>query len=253
MRLSLSVAGKDFNQKVKTTIVESYTVKSVTGKTVRMEKKTESVEVLSSGDSMGGQLEKIMEKLKGASFIFTLTDGKVTKFEGYNEFLKKVSGDDEYATKFAKEMLSERLLKKSLEMTFGELPSKAVKVGDTWSQNNTIPFELGDFKAAQDFTFKKRDKEGAELTFKGNITFAPPKGAGLLGGMLKIVKGKAKSDNFKGTRVFDIEKGRLVRATSAMQVRSALTVEIMGNQLDLDFRIDQTTTTRMLAKNPKSD
>jgi len=254
MKQSLSVIGKDINQKTKITTVVSYAVKQVAGKTVRLEQKTESVSVNSSGDGVGGQLEKIMEKLQGAAFTVTLTDGKVTKFEGYEDFIKKVADGDELAAKFGKTLLSEDLMKKTIELTFGNLPDKAVKVGDTWSKAATIPFgELGDFKSDNEYTFKERDKDGAVLTYKGTMSYLPPKGPGAFGGLLKIVKGKMKSDNAKGTIVFDAEKGRLVRATSSMSVRGSLTVEVMGNQIEMDIRVDQSTSSRVLTKNPKSD
>jgi len=254
MKQALSVIGKDINQKTKITTVNSYTVKQVSGKTVRLEQKTESVDVSSSGDGVGGQLEKIMEKLQGAVFTVTLTEGKVTKFEGYDDFIKKVSDGDELAAKFGKTLLSEDLMKKTIELTFGNLPDKAVKAGDTWSKDALIPFgELGDFKSSNNYTFKERDKDGVVLTYKGTMTYLPPKGPGAFGGLLKIVKGKMKSDNVAGTLVFDADKGRLVRATSTMAVRGSLTVEIMGNQIEMDIRVDQSTKTRVLTKNPKSD
>jgi len=254
MRQSLSVIGKDVNQKTKITTINSYTVKQVSGKTVRLEQKTESVDVNSSGDGVGGQLEKIMDKLQGAVFTVTLTDGKVTKFEGYDDFIKKVSDGDDLAAKFGKTLLSEDLMKKTIELTFANLPDKAVKAGDTWAKDVTIPCgELGDFKSSNDYTFKERDKDGAVITYKGTMAYVPPKGPGAFGGLLKIVKGKIKSDNVKGTIVFDPEKGRLVRASSTMAVRGSLTIEIMGNSLDMDIRVDQTTSSRVLAKNPKSN
>ena len=41
----------------------------------------------------------------------------------------------------------------------------------------------------------------------------------MFGGVLKIVKGNLKTENAKGTMVFDAERGRLVRASFSMLTR----------------------------------
>ena len=124
----------------------------------------------------------------------------------------------------------------------------------TWSQESNVPFgPLGAFKTVKDLTYKEKDKDGALIIYKSKMTYVPPKGEGAFGGILKIVKGNIKSDNAKGSLVFDPEKGRLVRAASTMLARGTMTVEVMGNQLELDVSVDQATTTRVLTKNPKAD
>jgi len=253
LKQNVSIIGKDVKNNIKITTISSYYVKSVSGPEVTLEQKIESVDVKSSGDGLGGQMDKLFEKLQGANFQITLKEGKVSKIKGYSEFIKKLADGDEGAGKFAKELLSEDALKKSIEDLFGNLPTKAISPGDTWSQEATIPFgPLGSFKTSKDMTYKEKDKDGALITYKSKMSYIPPKDAAF-GGLLKIVKGNIKSENAKGSLLFNPEKGRLVRATFSMVARGSMTVEIMGNQLEMDLSADQTTTTRVLTKNPKAD
>lgn len=247
---------KEIKQNSKTTILSSYTVKKVAaaGKEVTLVQKIENVDVKTSGDSLGGTMEKVLEKLQGAVFTFTLKNGQVTKLEGYNDFIKKLADGDETTATFAKELLSEELIKMGLDGTFGNLPDKAVKADDVWSKNSTVPLgPLGSFKTTNDYTFKDQDKDGAHITYKMKMKYEAPKAGGAFGGLLTIVKSTLKSDNGKGTIDFDAEKGRLIRASNSMVMRGGMTVEAMGNRLELSLNVDQSTSTRVLAKNPKSD
>ena len=76
----------------------------------------------STGDGLGGQMDKVMEKLQGATFQFTLKNGKVTKLKGYDDFIKKLADGDEMAGKFAKMLMSEQTVKKGIDDLFGGLP-----------------------------------------------------------------------------------------------------------------------------------
>jgi len=255
LKQTISIIGKDIRQNTKITTITSFVVKSTQGGDVTLDQKIESVDIKSSGDNLGGQMEKVFEKLQGATFTVTLKDGKVTKVKGYDEFIKKLADGDEMAAKFAKMLMSEDTVKKSVQDVFGGLPKQPVNVGDKWSQEDTVPFgPLGAFKSTKDYTFKEKDKDGAIVAYKSTMAYVAPKDKdGVFGGILKIMKGNIKTDNAKGTLVFDVENGKLVRATNSMTAKGALTVEVMGNQLDLDVSVEQATTTRVLAKNPKSD
>jgi len=252
VKQNISIIGKDIKQNTKITTISSYTIKSVEGSEVVLDQKIESVDVKSTGDNLGGQMDKLFEKLQGATFQVTLKDGKVTKLKGYEDFIKKLADGDETTGKFAKMLMSEETFKKSISDLFGGLPSKSIKQGDTWSDEATVPFgPLGSFKTSKDVTYKEKDKDGVLLTYKSKMSYIPPKGEGALGGLLKIVKGNIKSDTAKGSILFNPDRGRLVRATFSMTARGSMTVEVMMNQLELEISADQTTTTRVLDKNPK--
>src|SRR5881628_1560777 len=65
----ISVLGKDINQSTKSTNLTSYTVKNVDADGATLEMKFESIKAKTEGDQPGGDfMEKIQEKMKGATF-----------------------------------------------------------------------------------------------------------------------------------------------------------------------------------------
>jgi len=251
MKQKIGLMGKDIDQTMKTTMVTSYTVKKKTGSDVVLEQKIEGVDVKAMG-GLGGDMDKMMEKLKGAKFTITLNakDGKISKFEGYDEFIKALTEGNEEAGKFVKMMLSEDVLKKGCEEVFTFLPGKAVAKGDSWKKEATIPFgPLGSFKTVNDYTYQGKEENLEKIALKAQLTYSPPKGdAGF--GLFKIVKGNLKSEGARGTLLFDTDKGRLAKYSMAMVFRGSLTMDIMGNMIDMDITIDQNSNSRVMNRNP---
>jgi len=252
MKQKIGFMGKDIDQTLKTTMVTSYTVKKKTGSdVVVLEQKIEGVDVKSMG-GIGGETDKMMEKLKGAKFTITLNlkDGKITAFEGYEDFIKALTEGNEEAGKFVKMMLSEDVLKKGCEEVFTFLPGKAVAKGEAWKKEQTIPFgPLGSFKTINDYTYQGKEENLEKIALKAQLTYAPPKGdAGF--GLFKIVKGNLKSEGARGTLLFDAKKGRLSKYSMAMVFRGSLTMDIMGNMIDMEVTIDQNSNSRVLNRNP---
>jgi hypothetical protein len=245
---TLSVIGKDLRQTTKMTTQSTYTVTKVADGEVTMEMKLDSIDVKATGDGLGSQIDKFFEKLQDVTFTATLKNGKVNKLVGYEEFIKKLAEDNEDTAKFAKELFTQDLIKKAIEQAFGNdrLPGKAVKTGDTWSKETTEPFgPLGTFKFNNTYNFKSKESDGAFVEYKGTMSYSPPKNETILGGLAKITKGNLKSNNVKGSYVFSDDKGRLVQISQTWVVRGSLTLEVMGNPLDVDCTVDQATTTRI--------
>jgi len=255
MKQKIEFMGKGFDQTLKTTMVTSYTVKKKNTDNVVLEQKIEGVDVKSMG-GLGGDMDKMMEKLKGAKFTITLTKDprqglKVTKFEGYEDFIKSLTEGNEEAGKFIKLMLTEDVLKKSSEEAFGFLPTEPVEKDKGWKRESTIPFgPLGSFKAVNDYTYKGKEDSLDKIALKAQLTYSPPKGDAGFGGLFKIVKGNLKSEGARGTLLFDSDKGRLSKYSMAMVFRGSLTMDIMGNMVDMDVTIDQNSNSRVLNRNP---
>ncbi len=252
MKQKIELQGKGFEQTLKTTMVTGYTVKKTTqdGGAV-LQQKIENVDVRSQG-GLGGDMDKMMEKLKGASFTITLgKGGKITKFEGYEEFIKNLTEGMEEAAKFVKMLLTEDVLRKSAEEAFGFLPQQPVKKGETWKRETAIPFgPLGSFKASNEYTFQGKEQNNVKIAVKADLKYSPPKGDQGFGGLFKIVRGNLKSEGARGTLVFDPEKGRLVRYNMAMVFRGALTMDIMGNMVEVEISMDQNSNSRVLDRPP---
>ncbi len=253
LKQKIEIMGKTIDQTVKTTMVTSYTVKDKTDDGVVLEQKFEDVVVKAQG-GIGGDLDKYMEKLKGGVFTLTLgKGGKITKFEGYEAFIKKLTegAGAEDAGKFVRLLLSEDLLRKGAEEAFSFLPAEPVKKGETWKRESTQSFgPLGSFKLTNEYTLQGKEDGEAKLALKAGLTYILPKGDGGFAGLFKVTRGNLKGEGARGTLYFDTEKGRLVRYNMSMIIRGTLTLDVMGNNIDMEITMDQSSNSRVLTRNP---
>jgi len=252
MKQTVSVIGKDIKQTVKTTTITSYTVKNIDGNGVTLEMKFESIQAKSEGDMPADGLDKLQDKMVGATFTLTLDKGKLTRFQGFKDFVKRLTDEDEEVGKVLKMFLTEETLKKGIEANFTLLPTTPVKKGDTWKREQNIPLgPLGNLKATNDYTFQGQEQDGAVVSFKGTMAFVPPTKDGGGEALFKVVKSNLKSDDARGSFVFDVEKGRMVRNSTSMTVRGSMTIEVMNNELEMEMSMELSTKSRVLSKNPK--
>jgi hypothetical protein len=252
LKEKIELMGKPIEQKQKTTMVTSYKVTKVDSDSTTLISKIEEVKVQSEG-GLSSKLDEVMEKLKGATFTITLDkSGKITKFEGYGEFIKKLVEGMEDIGKYVKAMITEDVLKQSAEEAFGFLPPDPVSKDAKWKRENTIPFgPLGSFKAANEYTYLGMEDGLAKIGLKANLKYYPPKGDQGFS-LFKITRGNLKSEGARGTLFFDPEKGRLAKYSMAMIFRGALTLDVMGQMIDVDVTIDQSSNSRVMDRNPLS-
>ena len=231
------------------TQVTSFTVKKSDKDGVVIEQKIESIKNKNSGGLPGA--DKIMDALKGATFKLTLNSkGEVTKIEGYDEFVKKLSADNELAGKMLKSFMSEDTIKATAAENFAFLPPKPVAKGDTWKRSQAIPLgPLGNLKGETNYTYKGPGKDGEEISFDQTLEYAPPK---VSDDSLpfKITKGEMKADKASGSLTFDASKGRLVRTEQSTKMKGSLTFEVAGNSTTLTLEMTQTAKSRVLDKSP---
>jgi len=216
---------------------------------VVIEQKIESIKNKNSGGLPGA--DKIMDALKGATFKLTLNNkGEVTKIEGYDEFMKKLSADNELAGKMLKSFMSEETIKATAAESFAFLPPKAVSKGDTWKRSQAVPLgPLGSLKGETTYTYKGPGKDGEEISFDQSLEYAPPKeGDDSL--PFKITKGEMKADKASGSMTFDASKGRLVKTEQSTKMKGSLTFEVAGNTTSLTMEMTQTAKSRVLDKSP---
>jgi hypothetical protein len=194
---------------------------------------------------------RVPEKLKGIVFTVTLTpEGKVSRFEGYAEVLKRLDAENELMAKMWRAVLSEEIFRYEAERLFNILPTKAVAKGNFWQGTSTMllaPF--GAFRVEHHFTYQGKGKPGERIDDAATLTYVPPKGE--VGGLpIKVVKGDFKSSGLKASLVFDGGRGRLVRAETKWDLRGTLTLESDGNRAELRIEVSHVGTTRVLEKNP---
>jgi hypothetical protein len=249
LKQTSKIEGTSVPVQLETTTVAGYTVKDVTADgTVTLEQKIESIKVKASDKLTGA--DKI-EKLKGAMFTLTLdAQGKITRFEGYEEFIKRLTTDEKFGQNI-KALINKDTLSKGAEEAFSFLPEKPIKDGAKWNKTVTVPLgPVGSFKVENTYTNEGKTKEGPiKIELRSVMTYKLPeeKTEGL---NFKVTGGDLKSEGAGGTILFDPDKGRLVKYDSKVKLKGSLTIETNGKPVTLDFEQDQNTTVRLLDKAP---
>jgi len=244
-------AGKEIKQEIEQTTLLQF----------KVEKKDEKTGVLTVRETIEGLRVKGVpdEKIQGATFTFTLSPPPkmvVDNFQGYADFIKKVSGDDPAIAKTMKAILSEDLLKVSAKEAFSFLPDKPVKEGDTWGADRTIKVPigpLGSMDVVNTYKYEGKDKVGGKefdkITFTTAVTYAAPKeDSGLT---FKVTKGELKTEGAKGKIFFDREAGRLVQYETELKTTGQFTLSI--NNVPLETKItkqEQAIKATVSAENP---
>jgi hypothetical protein len=250
MKIKGTFGDKNFEQTQKTTLVTSYKVLRVSEDSAVIVQKVEAVEPKSEG-TFSKDLGKLTEKLKGATFTVTLSkENKVTRFEGYEDYIKNLAANAGDAAKLIRQAFSETMFRKAAEDVFAFVPTKPVTVGNTWKSASVIPLNpFGAFKSADEYTFRGVENGVAKIGWTGKLTYTAPRGeVGF--GPLKVTKGNLKSEGAQGTYYFDLAKGRLKRYTQAMILRGSMTFDVMGTPFELELSIDIAGTSRALDRNP---
>lgn len=192
-----------------------------------------------------------LEKMRGAKFTITLNNkGQITKFEGYDDFIAKLSKGDAEVEKVLRAILPADIFKKTAEQSFSILPGKAVSKGDTWDREMSISMgPLGSLKVKNSFKYEGKEKEMDVISKTGTLTYQAPKGdaAGL---PFKVLNGTMKAENAKGRMLFDNKLGRPSQDKTSMVIRGALTMEILDMQVTVEIDSEQSSVTRVSTKKP---
>jgi hypothetical protein len=247
IRQTITVMGRKVNQKSDQTTVTRFTVKKVNAdKSVVLEQ--EIVDTTVQGDIVPGDAAK---KLKGTKFTITLSArGKLEKFEGYDDFLDKLSGGNDEQRKVLAAMMPEDTFKTVISETFGFTPGKEVEKGDSWKLDYKVSMgPLGDLSGGSTYRYEGKEKKGEKIGFKATLKYAPPGNAGA-GLPFTIDKGTLKAEDFNGVIYFDAEKGRVAESSMSAKITGTLTISVMGNKADMDMEQNLQMRSRITDKAP---
>lgn len=191
-------------------------------------------------------LAEFFKALVGSEFKLTLDkDFKVTKVEGRDEFLKKLTQANQQMEPLLKRILSEEALKQMADPTFGLLPPKAVAKGETWKRESKLSLgPIGGYKSNLTYTFDGLDdknKDLAKIKIATDLTYEPPtEGGDQL--PFKIKDAKLTSKNAKGDVTFDVKKGRMEKSNQSLELEGELNIEIGGMTNKVELKQKQETT-----------
>lgn len=191
-------------------------------------------------------LSEFFRALVGSEFRLTLDkDAKVTKVEGRDDFLKKLTQANQQMEGLLKQILSEEALKQMADPTFGVTPPNEVAKGDTWKRDSTLNLgPIGSYKGEYTYKYEGQDeknKDLAKISVTTTLNYQPPTDAAAQL-PFKIKGAELKSKNGKGTIFFDTKKGRLDKSEQRIELDGKLKIEIAGMETEVTLTQTQDTT-----------
>jgi hypothetical protein len=191
-------------------------------------------------------LAEFFKALVGSEFRLTLDkDFKVTKVEGRDDFLKKLTQANQQMETLLKKILSEEALKQMADPTFGLLPPQAVTKGESWTRESKLSLgPIGGYKSTLKYTYEgqyEKINDLAKIKIETTLAYEPPADTGE-GLPFKIKEAKLASKNAKGEVLFDVKKGRLEKSTQSLELEGELNIEIGGMATKVELKQKQDTT-----------
>jgi len=272
---TMKIMGTNVDQKNETEFVFSWTVKDVDATKVVLEQKIESVSMKitigsneikydsTAKDAADNPLAGFFKPLVGSVFTLTLDPNKlnVTKVEGREEFVKKLSEANPQMQKVLGAILSEDQLKQMSEPAFTVVPDKGkrVKVGDAWSRTGSLKMgPIGSYDAKYDYKYagtEKRTVDGKEATLhkiemKTTLTYKPPDAKDAGGLPFQIKGGKLDTTEASGTIWFDADKGRTAETKMDVSLKGNLDISVGEQSANVELEQKMNTTAAASDANP---
>ena len=157
----------------------------------------------------------------GSTFQLTVTpDMKVTRIEGYKEYLEKVLATFPPAYRpMAERTFNENSVREVVDPLCLTAPNRQVKAGDTWACAQTVDLgPNGTWKAACTYRVEVKAKDLVEIALTPEFQFVSFDRAGLKDVKLKV-------NRASGTMMFDPHAGRVEAARLKLEMSGSFTVE----------------------------
>jgi hypothetical protein len=250
VKQTLTIQGNESRQDLDCTKIHRFSVEEGTpGKDVVLKQTILSVKENGPGNPRSGS--EILKQLEGATFRITLNpSGKVVKFEGRDELVKKIAKDNKEVEGTVGALFTEETLRAPVESLFGFLPDKEVSPGKTWAREATLPLgPLGNLsgKSTCKLLSAEKDANRVKLLVTTTASYVPPTSTAAL--PFKITGGNFKVEKAEANLVFDTAAGRLVEANTVRRLKGTVSVAATP-PLDMEIAQEQTIKTRVTDKNP---
>ncbi len=216
-------------------------------------------------DAPNNALGDFFKALVGSEFTLTLNMPKdkpitITKVEGRDDFLKKLTAANQQMKPLLDQILSEDALKQMAAPTFAALPSKEVAKGDHWDAKSVLDMgPIGKYENTFTYTYDGKNtdaKEDAEkkwdkIGVKTELKYTPPDEKAQTGGLpFRIKSADLTSKDAAGTIYYDADKGRVARTSMHLTLNGTLSIEIGGQATPVTLSQTQDTTVDTSDANP---
>lgn len=249
MDMKIGVMGQTIDQKQDVDAVMRYKVKSAEGGNLVLELTYIDMKMTGLG---GADTNAVTNALKGQTVTATLNKKmEVTKVDGHKKLVDDLAQGDPMTKAMLAAIISEDAVKQMFSTLFALTPENPIKVGDTWTKNDTMDAGgIGKITSKAKYKLGKVDSGLATIDTTADMTFKAGDGEGL---PFKITKADFKIEKFTGSSVFDIKAGRLKESKSEMTMSGTMTVGVMGQEIDATLTQKVKTTAVVTDKNPAKD
>ncbi len=243
--MTIGVLGQKIEQQQEIDAVTRYKVKSADASGLVLELTYVRMKITAGGLDTSA----ITDALKGATLTATLNDKmRVTKIDGQKKLIDNLAGGNEASKAMLSAMLSEDAVKQMFSTLFALTPEKPVKVGDSWTQNDTLDAGgIGKITSKAKYKLTKLTGDLATVDTTAEMTFKPGDGEGL---PFKITKADFKIEKFTGSNTFDVRAGRLKETKSEMVMTGTMTISANGQEVEATLTQKVKSTATITNKSP---
>ncbi|HEV3143927.1 MAG TPA: DUF6263 family protein [Gemmataceae bacterium] len=149
----------------------------------------------------------------GSEFTVTFgKDGKVHKVDGRDDLMKTLVDRNPALQTIDAEVLSDAALRQSAEILLNPLNAKPIRLGDSWTWNQTVNYRpIGSIESRYRFHFDRLGGKIIQIEVQSTLEGKE------LAGKDKELKGKGK-----GIILFDVDKGRIVSEELESQIKGKI-------------------------------
>ena len=216
-------------------------------------------------DAPNNALGDFFKALVGSEFTLTVNMPKdkpatITKVEGRDDFLKKLTAANQQMKPLLDQILSEDALKQMAAPTFAAVPNKEVAKGDHWDAKTTLDMgPIGKYENTFTYTYDGKNadakddaqKKWDKINVKTELKYTPPDEKAQAGGLpFKIKSADLSSKDAGGTIYFDADKGRVASTAMHLTLNGKLSIEIGGQPTEVTLSQTQDTTVETTDANP---
>jgi hypothetical protein len=207
-------------------------------------------------DAPNNALGDFFKALVGSEFKLTISMPKdkpatITKVEGRDDFLKKLTAANQQMKPLLDQILSDKALEQMASPTFAALPNADKAKGDKWEAKSTL--DMGPIgKYDNTFTYvydgkntdakEEAEKKWDKIKVTTELKYAPPDEKAQSGGLpFRIKSADLTSKDATGTVYYDAAKGRVARSVMNLKLNGTLNIEIGGQTTPVTLSQTQDT------------
>lgn len=198
-------------------------------------------------------MTEFFEALKQADLKLTINSKtlEVTKIEGAETLIDKLSSTNPQLQPLLKSILSNEALKQMAEPTWGAVPTKAVQKGSTWDKKYSLDLGgIGTYDTKYTYTVASDDAKVGKVDIKADLTYKAPGDRRNLPFEIKSADLTGKTTGDKNEAIFNKEKGLIESSSVSMELKGKMDIVISGQTTTVELNQTQTSTVSTSDANP---